>query len=53
MEFLATYQSHFTIVFLCLYCLLITVGIEKLTYKTQLTLLTILISANIFCAFII
>ena len=39
--------------FFIAYCLLITVGVEKLTYKVQLTLLVILASANIFCAFII
>ena len=53
MEFLATYQSHFTIIFLSLYSLLATVGIEKLTYKAQLALFAILVSANIYCAFII
>ena len=39
--------------FLLSYMLFVTVGIEKLSLKGQLLVLSILASANIFCAFFI
>ena len=39
--------------FLLSYMLFVTVGIEKLSSKGQLIVLSILSSANIFCAFFI
>ena len=39
--------------FLLSYMLLVSVGIEKLSSKGQLIVLSILASANIFCAFFI
>tara|TARA_R100001594_G_scaffold129174_1_gene167695 strand:+ start:209 stop:382 length:174 start_codon:yes stop_codon:yes gene_type:complete len=39
--------------FLLSYMLFVTVGIEKLSLKGQLIVLSILASANIFCAFFI
>ena len=38
--------------FLLSYMLFVTVGIEKLSLKGQLIVLSILASANIFCAFL-
>lgn len=39
--------------FLLSYMLFVTIGIEKLSLKGQLIVLSILASANIFCAFFI
>ena len=57
MEYLANILNQYEQIgvsfFLLSYILLVTVGIEKLTLKGQIITLSILVGANVFCAFFI
>ena len=57
MEYLANilnqYEEWGVLFFLLSYMLLVTIGIEKLSYRGQMITFLVLASANLFCAFFI
>ena len=57
MEYLANilnqYEEWGVLFFLLSYMLLVTIGIEKLSYRGQIITFLVLASANVFCAFFI